>query len=201
MKKLLIALTILSTSSFAFGADVLSLNVEQCKNLKIALKDADLTLDDIKNPTDIDIKNAVRYSLTQNQAGRSLTADTIDAPWLNTDMSYNQLIDAAKTCKMPVAKEPAKKKVVQPKINKAQRASQCMQVENLYNYTIDFASKTGSLERVSNLPVTIRNKELNKTMDMLVKVVANQTKIYPFSGELTWDKVTTAYANCVAYYQ
>ncbi len=189
--------------SIATNADVLVLRMDQCQNLKIALNDADATLEDVKNLTDVNIKNAVKYSLTQNKAGNSLTARHINASWINTDLSYNQLVDAAKTCKMPLPYEsPAQKKA---KSAAQGNALSCNHIEHLYSFTVDYASKTGALDMALNYPLSQRKKVVTQVMDQATKSVCegNYNKgsfNWNPKGEYTFQKLQNAYANCVAKY-
>jgi hypothetical protein len=195
MKKLLIALTILLTTSFVVNADVLVLRQsDQCPNLKIALDDADATLEGVKTLTDVNIKKAVKYSLTQNKAGNSLTAGYINAPWINTDMSYNQLLDAAKTCEMPLPYEsPTQKKARSKRVDMQIR---CSDINQLYHLAVDGAIHAGLGELSWN------SKAATQILDRSTKSLC-ESKFNPRGrgwhpdGEYTFSKLRAAYGKCV----
>lgn len=157
---------------------MLSLTKKQCSTIKISLKDAESTVDEISNKTDINIQQAVRYSLVQNQSGVSLHADKIDAKWINTDMSYNQLVDAANTCKMPVKSST---KLNSPKKNL--NLQQCHSIEYFYDGVIKTSIQTNAASYL-NAPMEVRNEKYYKAMDSAVMIMLlgiNKTKEqYPY---------------------
>ncbi len=194
MNKLIIAITILLTTSFAVSADVLVLRMDQCQNLKTALKDADSTLKDVKNLTDVNIKNAVKYSLTQNKAGNSLTAGHINASWINTDMSYNQLVDAAKTCKMPLPYEsPAQKKAEAERVNMELR---CGVIDQLYHLAVDGAINAGLGELSWNSKAATRILD-QSTKNLCESRFNSGARGWHPEGEYTFNKLQAAYGKCI----
>lgn len=109
-----------------------------------------------------------------------------------------------------------------PSDKKLQHYSKCSRIEQLYDYTIQMASRTGSLDQISDMPINIRQDQFNKVMNRWVVEVARQFKIEStiqppkviingvpqkrnpyklWNGELTWNKIATEYGNCVASYR
>lgn len=161
-----------SLNSFA-DANILNLTKKQCSTIKISLKDAESTIGEISSKTGINIQNAVRYSLVQNQSGVSLHADKIDATWINTDMSYLQLVNAANTCKMPVK---SISKLTSPRKNL--NLQQCHSIEYFYNGVIETSIQTNAASYL-NSPMEVRNERYYRAMDSAVMIMLleiNKTK-------------------------